>query len=181
MVSVDIWRSPSTRCRRDKVALRTNCIKNVKFKIIKKRPGCQCVGYLYYSENLHWTACFWMDLLRSQWKCTPLLALPWRANIVPINKAYANVSEAQAQFSATQQLFSSSPNHKKVTCCMTKKLYHFKTKYTYLSKNADSTNRKEAKITRKISKLPQFLLLAVCTRTISWCIRSWRKYMKKVN
>jgi len=50
---------------------------------------------------------------------------------------------------------------------MTKKLYHFKTKYTYLSKNADSTNRKEAKITRKISKLPQFLLLAVCTRTIS--------------
>jgi len=27
--------------RRDKVALRTTCIKNVKFKIIKIRTGCQ--------------------------------------------------------------------------------------------------------------------------------------------
>jgi len=39
--------------RRDKVSQRT-CCKNVKFKIIKIRTGCH---YLYYSENLHWTAC----------------------------------------------------------------------------------------------------------------------------
>jgi len=38
--------------RRDKVALlRTICIKNVKFKIITIRTGCQYVGYFYYSEN----------------------------------------------------------------------------------------------------------------------------------
>jgi len=39
--------------RRDKVALKTTCLKNVKFKIIKTWTGCQCVGYLhfYYSEN----------------------------------------------------------------------------------------------------------------------------------
>jgi len=38
------------------VALRTTCIKNVKFKIIKIRTGCQYVGYFYYSENLNWAA-----------------------------------------------------------------------------------------------------------------------------
>jgi len=38
------------------VALRTTYIKNVKFKIIKTRIGCQCVGYLYYSENKNWAA-----------------------------------------------------------------------------------------------------------------------------
>jgi len=37
-----------------KVALRTTCIKNDKFKIIKVRTGCQYVGYLYYSKNLNW-------------------------------------------------------------------------------------------------------------------------------
>jgi len=42
--------------RRAKVALRTTCIKNVKFKIIKIRTGCQYVGYFYYSENLNWAA-----------------------------------------------------------------------------------------------------------------------------
>jgi len=31
--------------RRDKVALRTTCIKNVKSKIIKLRTGCQYVRY----------------------------------------------------------------------------------------------------------------------------------------
>jgi len=30
--------------RRNKVSLRTTCIKNVKFKIIKVRTGCQYVG-----------------------------------------------------------------------------------------------------------------------------------------
>jgi len=43
----------------DKVALRTTYIKNVKFKIIKARTGCQYVlfvGYFYYSENLNWVA-----------------------------------------------------------------------------------------------------------------------------
>ena len=43
----------SNRC--DKVALKTTCIKNVKFKIIKIRTGCQDVGYLYYSKNLNWS------------------------------------------------------------------------------------------------------------------------------
>jgi len=42
--------------RRDKVALRTTCIKIVKFKIIKTRTGCQHLGYFYYSENLNWAA-----------------------------------------------------------------------------------------------------------------------------
>jgi len=42
-VSVNIWKSPSTQCRRDKVALRTTCNRNVKIKIIKIRTGCQHV------------------------------------------------------------------------------------------------------------------------------------------
>jgi len=40
--------------KRDKVVLRTTCIKNVKFKIIKTRRACQYVGYFYYSQNLNW-------------------------------------------------------------------------------------------------------------------------------
>jgi len=42
--------------RRDKVALRTTSIKNVKLKIIKTRTGCQYIGY-FYSVNLNWVAC----------------------------------------------------------------------------------------------------------------------------
>jgi len=42
--------------RRDKVALRTTCTKNVKFKIIKIRTGCQYVRYFYYSENVNWVS-----------------------------------------------------------------------------------------------------------------------------
>jgi len=38
------------------VALRTTCVKNAKFKVIKIRTGCQYVGYFYYSGNLNWTA-----------------------------------------------------------------------------------------------------------------------------
>jgi len=38
------------------VSLKTTCIKNVKFKIIKTRTGCQYVGYFYHSENLNWAA-----------------------------------------------------------------------------------------------------------------------------
>jgi len=38
------------------VALKTNCIKNVKFRIIKIRTGCQHMGYIYYSQNLNWAA-----------------------------------------------------------------------------------------------------------------------------
>jgi len=38
------------------VALRTTCIKNVKFKIIKIRTSCQYEGFFYYSENLNWAA-----------------------------------------------------------------------------------------------------------------------------
>jgi len=42
--------------RRDKVALRTTCIKTVKSKSIKIRKSCQYVGYFYYSDNLNWAA-----------------------------------------------------------------------------------------------------------------------------
>jgi len=42
--------------RSDKVALRITCIKNVKFKILKIRTGCQYVGYLHYNENRNWAA-----------------------------------------------------------------------------------------------------------------------------
>jgi len=38
------------------MALKTTCIKNVKFKIIKIRTGCQYVGYFCYSETLNWAA-----------------------------------------------------------------------------------------------------------------------------
>jgi len=39
-----------------KVALRTTCINNVKFKIIKIRTDCEDVRYFYHSENLNWAA-----------------------------------------------------------------------------------------------------------------------------
>jgi len=51
------WKRSNPKCNgnsRDKVALRTTCIKNVKFKIIKTRTGCQFAGYLNYSKNLNW-------------------------------------------------------------------------------------------------------------------------------
>jgi len=54
---VETWKYHSMRYRRGEVALRTTCIKNVKFKIIKIRTGCQYVGYLYYSKNVNWAAC----------------------------------------------------------------------------------------------------------------------------
>jgi len=44
------------RYRRDKAALKTTCIENVKFKIIRIMAGCLYVGCLYYSENLNWAA-----------------------------------------------------------------------------------------------------------------------------
>jgi len=51
--------------RHDKVVLRTTCIKNVKFKIIKTRTGCQYVGYFYYNQNLNWAAHNpWLDRMR---------------------------------------------------------------------------------------------------------------------
>ena len=53
------WKRSNPICngnRRDKVTLRTTCIKNVKIKIIKIRTGFQYVGYFYYSENLNWGA-----------------------------------------------------------------------------------------------------------------------------
>jgi len=37
--------------RRDKMALGTTCIKDVKLKIIKIRTGCQHVDYFHYSET----------------------------------------------------------------------------------------------------------------------------------
>jgi len=41
---------------RDKVSLKTTCIKNVQLKIVKIRTGCQYKGYLNYCENLKWAA-----------------------------------------------------------------------------------------------------------------------------
>jgi len=37
------------------VALRTTCIKNIRFKIIKVRTCCH-VDYLYYGVTLNWAA-----------------------------------------------------------------------------------------------------------------------------
>jgi len=42
--------------RRAKVALKTTYIKNVKFKIIKTRTGCQNIANFYYSNDLNWAA-----------------------------------------------------------------------------------------------------------------------------
>jgi len=50
------WNPNCNGNRRDKVALKTTCIKNVKFKLIKIRTGCHYIGYFYYSENLNWAA-----------------------------------------------------------------------------------------------------------------------------
>jgi len=53
------WKCSNPNCngnRRDKVSLRTACIKNFKLKITKTRTGCQCEGYLYYCENLNLSA-----------------------------------------------------------------------------------------------------------------------------
>jgi len=50
------WKRSNPNCngnRRDRVAVKTTCIKNVKFKLIKIRTGCQYVGYTYYSEGLN--------------------------------------------------------------------------------------------------------------------------------
>jgi len=50
------WNPNCNGNRRDKVALKTTCIKNIKFKIIKIRTGCQYIGYFCCSENLNWAA-----------------------------------------------------------------------------------------------------------------------------
>jgi len=58
---VDQWKSPRTWYKHGKVALKTTCIKNVKFKTFKIKTDCQNTDWLYCSENLnwaaHWTAC----------------------------------------------------------------------------------------------------------------------------
>ena len=53
---LEVCEPNSSGNRRDKVALRTTCIKNVNFKIIKTRTGCQYVGHFYYSGSLNWAA-----------------------------------------------------------------------------------------------------------------------------
>jgi len=56
-VSGHVWKTPSTRYRRDKTTLRVtedHLHQKCQFKIIKIRTGCQYVGYLCYSENLSW-------------------------------------------------------------------------------------------------------------------------------
>ena len=53
------WKRSKPNCngnRHDKMALKTTCIKNVKFKIVKMRTSCQNIGYFYHSENLNWAA-----------------------------------------------------------------------------------------------------------------------------
>ena len=52
------WKPSNPNCngnRRDKVALRTSCNKNVKFKIVKTRTSCH-VGCFWCSENLYGAA-----------------------------------------------------------------------------------------------------------------------------
>jgi len=51
-----VGRGASPPNRRDEVALRTYCIKNVKFKMIKIKIGCHYMGCFYYNENLNWAA-----------------------------------------------------------------------------------------------------------------------------
>ena len=53
------WKRSNPNCngkRRDKVALKTTCVQNVKLKIIKMKTGCQYayiyVGYFYYRTKL---------------------------------------------------------------------------------------------------------------------------------
>jgi len=41
---------------RDKVTLKTTCIKNVELKIVKIRTGCQYKGYFNYCKSLIWAA-----------------------------------------------------------------------------------------------------------------------------
>jgi len=53
------WKRSNPNCngnRRNKVALRTICFINVKFKIIKIRTGCQIVGCFSFSGRLNWAA-----------------------------------------------------------------------------------------------------------------------------
>jgi len=48
------WKRSNPNCngnRRDEVVQRTTCIKNVKFKIVKIRTGCQYAGYFYYVQR----------------------------------------------------------------------------------------------------------------------------------
>ena len=49
------WKHSNPNCsgsRRDKVALRIACNKNIKFKIIKIRTSCQYVGYFTTAKTL---------------------------------------------------------------------------------------------------------------------------------
>jgi len=62
---------------------------------------------------------------------------------------------------------------------VSKKLYYLKTKHISLPKNAVSTNVTDTKNTPKIPKFRQQTFLAVCTRSMSWCLRNWRKYVQK--
>ena len=58
LAKANVLKASNPNChgeRRNKVALRTTCIKNVKFKIIKIRTGCEYVRYFYHSENnINW-------------------------------------------------------------------------------------------------------------------------------
>jgi len=50
------WRRSNPNCNgniRDKVTLKTTCIKNVELKIVKIKTGCQYKGYFNYCENLN--------------------------------------------------------------------------------------------------------------------------------
>jgi len=42
--------------RHDEMALKTTCIKNIIFKIIKIKIVCQYIGNFYYCKNLKWAA-----------------------------------------------------------------------------------------------------------------------------
>jgi len=71
---VDTWNGnfPARNTDVKYVVLRTTWIKNVKFKIVNIRTGCQFVDYFYYSENLNRAAQnLWQGRMRPA-DCTSL-------------------------------------------------------------------------------------------------------------
>jgi len=51
--------------------------------------------------------------------------------------------------------------------------------YILSQKKAVNTNVTDRKNTPNIPKFRKQTLLAVCTTSMSWCLRSWRKYVQK--
>jgi len=63
---VDIWKSPSPQYRRDKVAVRTTCIKNINLRLSKYELVVS-VSAIYTTVKTYWSAqilqlgCMWPE------------------------------------------------------------------------------------------------------------------------